>query len=159
MLFLYCQNLPVRFYNDVPLSANNFHAFSRSIKRAGYCQEFCLALQYSKSLFNAEKPQTDKLGTCVVSISDELGTCVVSISDELEVCVVSISDELGGCVVSISRVVNRAGLFGRARVRAGFGLNFDENFGLISGPIRYLQMNFQKTKLFSYFLFTLCTLT
>ena len=45
------------------------------------------------------------------------------------------------------RVVNRAGL--------GFGLKFLENFGLISGPIPCLQLNFQKTKLFCYFIFIL----
>ena len=39
--------------------------------------------------------------------------------------------------------------------RAGFGLNFLENFGLISGPIPCLQLNFQKTKLFCYFIFML----
>ena len=44
---------------------------------------------------------------------------------------------------------------GRA-FRVGFGLNFDKNFGLISGLIRYLQINFQKTKLFCYLIFTLC---
>ena len=43
---------------------------------------------------------------------------------------------------------------GRARVRPGFELNFSENFGLFSGPIRC----FQKTKLFCYFIFILCTL-
>ena len=41
----------------------------------------------------------------------------------------------------------------------GFGLNFDENFGLTSGPIRYVQINFQKAKLFCYLIFTLCRLT
>ena len=41
----------------------------------------------------------------------------------------------------------------------GFGLNFYENFGLTSGPIRCLQRNFQKTKLFCYLILTLCKLT
>ena len=35
------------------------------------------------------------------------------------------------------------------------GINFDENFGLISGLIRCLQINLQETKIFCYLIFIL----
>ena len=53
----------------------------------------------------------------------------------------------------------RVKVVNRPAFRVWFGLNFDENFGLISGLIRYLQINFQKTKLFCDLTFTLCKLS